>query len=181
MARGRKYQRRDAADDRVRRSESVRGVSMQCDSIAGPDGTPRNMTFCVRKIMPRLHHVPVPSHGSIDALTSKHFKTTLTTSMFTSIPSTSSSSSARLALAMWASWRVKGAYARYSQVPASSGLSGAQIAQRILDLNNIRDVVVVSPHPGLLSDHYDPAEQAPRAVRRKLLRHQRRRARRIGA
>ncbi len=59
------------------------------------------------------------------------------------------------ALAMWASWRVKAAYNRYSQVPAMSGLSGAQIAQRILDLNNIHDVEVVPTH-GLLSDHYDP-------------------------
>lgn len=59
------------------------------------------------------------------------------------------------ALAMWASWRVKAAYNTYSQVPAMSGLSGAQIAQRILDLNNIHDVEVV-PTQGLLSDHYDP-------------------------
>jgi Zn-dependent membrane protease YugP len=59
------------------------------------------------------------------------------------------------ALAMWASWRVKAAYNTYSQVPAMSGLSGAQIARRILDLNNIHDVEVVPTH-GLLSDHYDP-------------------------
>lgn len=61
-------------------------------------------------------------------------------------------------LALWASWRVKGAYNRYSQVPAASGLSGAQIAQRILDLNGIHDVSVV-PTQGLLSDHYDPANK----------------------
>lgn len=58
-------------------------------------------------------------------------------------------------LAMLASWRIKSAYGKYSQVPASSGMSGAQIAQRILDLNGIRDVTVTSTH-GLLSDHYDP-------------------------
>jgi len=61
-------------------------------------------------------------------------------------------------LAMLASWRVKNAYATYSQVPASSGLSGAQIAQRILDLNGIRDVTVESTQ-GLLSDHYDPTNK----------------------
>ena len=44
-----------------------------------------------------------------------------------------------MALSVYASWRVKSAYARYSQVPARSGLSGAQIAQRILDINGIRD------------------------------------------
>ncbi|WP_395719647.1 zinc metallopeptidase [Prosthecobacter sp.] len=63
-----------------------------------------------------------------------------------------------MALSLFASWRVKGAYARYSQVPASSGLSGAQIAQRILDLNGIHDVAVRSTH-GLLSDHYDPSNK----------------------
>lgn len=61
-------------------------------------------------------------------------------------------------LALLASWRVKNAYHTYSQVPASSGLSGAQIAQRILDLNGIRDVVI-EPTRGLLSDHYDPANK----------------------
>ena len=60
-----------------------------------------------------------------------------------------------MALSLYASWRIKAAYNRYSQVPASSGLSGAQVAQRILDLNNIHDVEVV-PTQGLLSDHYDP-------------------------
>lgn len=61
-------------------------------------------------------------------------------------------------LAMWASWRVKHAYNQYSQVPARSGVSGAQIAQRILDLNGIHDVSV-EPTQGLLTDHYDPANK----------------------
>jgi uncharacterized protein len=63
-----------------------------------------------------------------------------------------------LALSFYASWRVKKAYARYSQVPARSGLTGAQIAQRILDLNGIRDVAI-RPISGQLSDHYDPANK----------------------
>lgn len=63
-----------------------------------------------------------------------------------------------MALSMLASWRVKSAYTRYSQVPARSGLSGAQIAQRILDINGIRDVTVHSI-PGQLSDHYDPSNK----------------------
>lgn len=57
-----------------------------------------------------------------------------------------------------ASMRVRSAYSRWSQVPASSGLSGAQVAQRILDLNDIRDVEVL-PTKGLLSDHYDPSNK----------------------
>lgn len=63
-----------------------------------------------------------------------------------------------IALSVYASWRVKSAYARYSQVPARSGLSGAEIAQRILDLNGIRDVSI-HPIGGQLSDHYDPANK----------------------
>jgi Zn-dependent membrane protease YugP len=63
-----------------------------------------------------------------------------------------------MALSFFASWRVKRAYAQYSQVPARSGLSGAQIAQRILDINGIRDVTI-SPIRGPLSDHYDPTNK----------------------
>lgn len=63
-----------------------------------------------------------------------------------------------IALSVYASWRVKSAYARYSQVPARSGLSGAEIAQRILDLNGIRDVSI-HPIGGQLSDHYDPSNK----------------------
>lgn len=63
------------------------------------------------------------------------------------------------ALSMLASWRVKSAYSRYSKIPASSGLTGAQIAQRIMQLNDIRDVSIEST-PGHLSDHYDPTRKA---------------------
>lgn len=61
-------------------------------------------------------------------------------------------------LAMLASWRVKGAYQHYSQIPASSGLSGADVARRILDLNGLQEVPVEVTQ-GLLSDHYDPANK----------------------
>jgi Zn-dependent membrane protease YugP len=63
-----------------------------------------------------------------------------------------------MALSVFASWRVKSAYARYSQVPARSGLTGAQMAQRILDLNDIHDVTVRATR-GQLSDHYDPSNK----------------------
>jgi Zn-dependent membrane protease YugP len=32
-----------------------------------------------------------------------------------------------LAISLWASWRVKAAYAKYSEIPASSGLTGAEV------------------------------------------------------
>lgn len=60
-----------------------------------------------------------------------------------------------MALSALASLKVRSAYNRYSQVRASSGLTGAQVAQRILDLNNIRDVTIHSTE-GHLTDHYDP-------------------------
>lgn len=62
---------------------------------------------------------------------------------------------ATMALSALASLKVRSAYNRYSKVPASSGLTGAQVAQRILDLNNIRDVTIHSTE-GHLTDHYDP-------------------------
>lgn len=61
-------------------------------------------------------------------------------------------------LALYAQWKVSSNYNRYSQVPASSGYTGAEIAQRILDLNGIRDVSIHSS-PGHLVDHYDPSNR----------------------
>lgn len=60
-----------------------------------------------------------------------------------------------MALGLFAQFRVKSAFNKYSQVRSSSGLTGRQIAERILADNNIRDVRV-EPVPGDLSDHYDP-------------------------
>ncbi len=62
---------------------------------------------------------------------------------------------ASMAIGLFASHRVRSTYNRYAKVPASSGLTGAQIAQRILDLNGIRDVTIHAT-PGHLTDHYDP-------------------------
>src|SRR6188768_1246102 len=54
--------------------------------------------------------------------------------------------------------RVRSAYAHYSQVPASSGLTGAQLAQRILDSSGIHDVTIQAMQ-GELTDHYDPSQK----------------------
>lgn len=58
-------------------------------------------------------------------------------------------------LSLWASLRTKGAFAKYSKLPTSSGLTGAQVAAAILRDNNIRDVTI-EPVRGDLTDHYDP-------------------------
>jgi Zn-dependent membrane protease YugP len=55
-----------------------------------------------------------------------------------------------------ASWLVKSAFHRYSQVASSRGYTGAQAAQVLLDQAGIHDVRIVPAH-GFLSDHYNPA------------------------
>jgi uncharacterized protein len=60
-----------------------------------------------------------------------------------------------LALSLWASWRTRSAFNKYSRVRAATGLSGAQAAQRMLERAGIRDVEIVPAH-GLLTDHYNP-------------------------
>ncbi|MFB9278272.1 zinc metallopeptidase [Cohnella cellulosilytica] len=64
-------------------------------------------------------------------------------------------------LSLWAQFRVKGTFNRWSQVPAASGLTGYEAARRMLDLNGLRDVPV-EPVPGTLSDHYDPIARVVR-------------------
>jgi len=58
-------------------------------------------------------------------------------------------------LSVWAGARVKQTFHQYNQVPLRSGLSGAQVAQWILDASGIHDVRIQAV-PGMLSDHYDP-------------------------
>src|SRR5688500_17290686 len=57
-----------------------------------------------------------------------------------------------------ASWLVHSAFSKYSKVPSSRGLSGAQAAQMLLDHAGIQDVRVVPTH-GFLSDHYNPVSK----------------------
>jgi Zn-dependent membrane protease YugP len=64
-------------------------------------------------------------------------------------------------LGLWAQFRVKSAFNRYSQVPARSGMSGAEAARRILERGGIRNVSI-EPARGMLSDHYDPRSKALR-------------------
>ena len=51
---------------------------------------------------------------------------------------------------------VKSNYEKYRKVATLRNMSGAQVAQHILDLNNLNKVVVQVSKGGLLSDHYDP-------------------------
>ena len=60
-----------------------------------------------------------------------------------------------LAFALFASWRTRSAFNKYTRVRTLSGLTGAQAAQRLLASAGIGDVEIV-PHHGMLSDHYNP-------------------------
>ncbi len=59
---------------------------------------------------------------------------------------------------LWASWRTKANFKKYSKVPVSSGMSGAEAAARLLDGAGIRDVKITRSH-GMLSDHYNPVNK----------------------
>ena len=59
---------------------------------------------------------------------------------------------------LWASWRTKANFKKYSRVAVSSGMSGAEAAQRVLDGAGIHDVSIGRSR-GLLSDHYNPAKK----------------------
>ena len=58
-------------------------------------------------------------------------------------------------LSLWASFRVKSAFKKYSQVRTMRGLTGAEAAQEMLRYAGIGDVTIVRAQ-GILSDHYNP-------------------------
>jgi Zn-dependent membrane protease YugP len=60
-----------------------------------------------------------------------------------------------LLLSIWASFRVKRAFGKYSQVPTMRGLSGAEAARMMLDQAGIDGVQVVAAQ-GFLTDNYNP-------------------------
>lgn len=60
-----------------------------------------------------------------------------------------------IVLGLFAQFRVKSAFNKYSQLGTRAGLTGADVARRILAENGIGDVRVERV-PGTLTDHYDP-------------------------
>lgn len=55
-------------------------------------------------------------------------------------------------------WKLQSVFAKYSKVLSPGGLTGAQIAQRMLNDNGIYDVQVTCIK-GQLTDHYDPTKK----------------------
>ncbi len=63
-----------------------------------------------------------------------------------------------MGLGMLVQYRLKSKFKEYSKVPTSSGLSGKQIAEKMLKDSGIYDVTVTSVN-GFLSDHYNPVNK----------------------
>jgi Zn-dependent membrane protease YugP len=61
-------------------------------------------------------------------------------------------------IGMFVSNRLKSKFAEYSRIGLSNGLSGAEIAQKILHDNNIYDVKITQVE-GQLTDHYNPMDK----------------------
>ena len=60
-----------------------------------------------------------------------------------------------LAVPMWAQFKLKRTYGKYTKIRSTSGHTGAQVARIILDQNGLNDVKVIESR-GKLSDHYNP-------------------------
>jgi hypothetical protein len=56
---------------------------------------------------------------------------------------------------MLVQWKLKSKFKYYSKMQLQNGLSGKEIAEKMLADNGIRDVKVIST-PGQLTDHYNP-------------------------
>ncbi len=63
-----------------------------------------------------------------------------------------------MGISMLVSMVLKSRFTKYTKVPLSSGLTGKEIAEKMLRENGIYDVQVVSVQ-GFLSDHYNPANK----------------------
>jgi|SRR5690606_9410567 len=55
-------------------------------------------------------------------------------------------------------WRFKSKFNKYSQIPLSTGLTGHEVAVKMLHENGIYDVKVISVE-GKLTDHYNPQDR----------------------
>lgn len=60
-----------------------------------------------------------------------------------------------LLLAMWAQAKVSSTYAKYGKIRSMRGITGAEVAERILRQNGVHNVTVERV-AGNLTDHFDP-------------------------
>ncbi|MCR5335196.1 MAG: zinc metallopeptidase [Synergistes sp.] len=60
-----------------------------------------------------------------------------------------------LLFSMWAQYRVKSTFARYSEVAAASGVTADRVGRMLLDMRGLSNIPVERV-AGQLTDHYDP-------------------------
>lgn len=68
---------------------------------------------------------------------------------------------AAFGLSLWAQYKVKSNFKKWSKVGAASGKTGSDVARQILDRNGLYDVPVEAVR-GTLTDHYDPIAKVVR-------------------
>ena len=66
-----------------------------------------------------------------------------------------------LLLGLYAQSRIKLNVAKYDQVRTQNGITGGEVARRLLDAKGLQNVSIEST-PGVLSDHYDPRSKTLR-------------------
>ena len=66
-----------------------------------------------------------------------------------------------LLLTGYAQLKINSTYNKYSQIPSKRGLTGADVARYILNMNGLHDIPIERVG-GHLSDHYDPRTRVVR-------------------
>ncbi len=61
-------------------------------------------------------------------------------------------------LTLYAQYKVQNAYLKYSKISAKNGLSGREVAEKLLMKSNLENIKI-EPIEGHLSDHYDPRQK----------------------
>lgn len=56
---------------------------------------------------------------------------------------------------LWAQFKVQNTYKKFAKIPTTAGITGAEVARKILDANGLYNVQVKETS-GILSDHYNP-------------------------
>lgn len=66
-----------------------------------------------------------------------------------------------LLLGLWAQAKIRSSYTKYSKIRTTTGLTGAEVARRMLDNNGLSSVKIEQVS-GNLTDHYDPGSRVLR-------------------
>ncbi|HMF35799.1 MAG TPA: zinc metallopeptidase [Isosphaeraceae bacterium] len=69
-----------------------------------------------------------------------------------------------IAFSLWAQWRIVSVCSAASRLPASSGLTGAEAALRVMQASGVGPVEIM-PAAGQLPNHYDPSRKVLRLSR----------------